>query len=626
MSSTDAISARLIGAIFLERGLVNEEQLEAALALQKETKEHLGEILVQQFGVPRIELASVLAEQWADLEQPNAAGAPSSEVEKPTLQVVPNQSPLPSGAASDTNDGESGSLRPLGEIFVERGLVTDQELDHALEVQKEGGQKLGEILVAQGSITRLELASALAEQWTALRKIRPPSAGQDPPISAAPPVREAEHSVDVDRLHEAVSALEQRVRAAESVTAREPWREEIADATESWQGALADLESRFAVAATRDELAEVEELRSRVSELSHRFEETTSNERLQDADLTRRVESAAEAAEAAKSSLSDALESMSLRLADVESRVHDSSELTALRQELGELGERVSEVGDTASHQLSDDVKRLADQVSRLSASGGTPVDPALVARVEGLAERIDEITAVLHAVEEAVGARDDRAALENELGKLKQRLEEVETAGSEIAELRASIARLHARPGVDSALAERLSDYGAGPDQLAELRARLDQAERRSMELGERTPALETWVASLSERVHGLEAQDPAAELLELRRAFEELSARPTGDPALTERVQQLASRVESAASADQIGELRTQIADLAARPAGDLALTERVQQLASRVESSVSADQIGELRTQIEDLAARPSSDPALTERVQQLASRLE
>nr|MBA2741549.1 hypothetical protein [Actinomycetota bacterium] len=114
--------------------------------------------------------------------------------------------------------------------------------------------------------------------------------------------------------------------------------------------------------------------------------------------------------------------------------------------------------------------------------------------------------------------------------------------------------------------------------------------------------------------------------ELLELRRAFEELSARPTGDPALTQRVQQIASRVESSASTDQIGELRRQIEDLAARPAEDPALTERVQQLASRLESSASADQIGELRTQIEDLAARPAGDPALSERVEQVVSRLE
>ena len=181
VSATNPVSARLIGAIFLERGLVTEEQLQAALAVQVETKEHLGEILVQHFGVSRIELASVLAEQWADLERANA-GATPPESEKPTLQIVPTTAEVSAAAAEEAEQsGEGEPRRPLGEIFVERGLVTDAELDRALEIQKEGGEKLGEILVAQGSITRLQLASALAEQWTALRKIRPPSSTEGVP-------------------------------------------------------------------------------------------------------------------------------------------------------------------------------------------------------------------------------------------------------------------------------------------------------------------------------------------------------------------------------------------------------------------------------------------------------------
>src|SRR5262245_28329434 len=270
VSATNPVSARLIGAIFLERGLVTEEQLQAALALQVETKEHLGEILVQHFGVSRIELASVLAEQWADLERANAAAAPG-DAEKPTLQIVPTTAEVSEEPAEEAEQGgENEPRRPLGEIFVERGLVTDAELDQALAIQKDGGEKLGEILVAQGSITRLQLASALAEQWTALRKIRPPSStdGVIAPV-VAPAPREGVPSAEVERLHEAVSALDQRVRAAESVAAREPWREEITSATEGIQSSLSELESRLAESPTRDELASLEETRTRVQELSN---------------------------------------------------------------------------------------------------------------------------------------------------------------------------------------------------------------------------------------------------------------------------------------------------------------------------------------------------------------------
>src|SRR5262249_60089831 len=65
--------------------------------------------------------------------------------------------------------------RPIGEIFVERGLVTDAQLEEALAEQKRSGTRLGEILVASGRLSRLELASALADQWATFQKLRPPA-------------------------------------------------------------------------------------------------------------------------------------------------------------------------------------------------------------------------------------------------------------------------------------------------------------------------------------------------------------------------------------------------------------------------------------------------------------------
>ena len=64
-------------------------------------------------------------------------------------------------AAVDDAEGR----RPLGEIFVELGFVTRDELDEALAEQLRTGVRLGEILVEQGSLTRLDLATALAEHW-----------------------------------------------------------------------------------------------------------------------------------------------------------------------------------------------------------------------------------------------------------------------------------------------------------------------------------------------------------------------------------------------------------------------------------------------------------------------------
>ena len=65
MTLPEAVSNRLIGALFVERGLVSQSQLVVALELQQETGQQLGQILVERFGVERSELAKVVAEHWA---------------------------------------------------------------------------------------------------------------------------------------------------------------------------------------------------------------------------------------------------------------------------------------------------------------------------------------------------------------------------------------------------------------------------------------------------------------------------------------------------------------------------------------------------------------------------------
>ena len=138
----ETLTARLIGTVFVERGLLSESQIRVALEIQRETGQQLGQILVERFGVSRHELASVVAEQWAEFGR--------------------------SGADNDPESNES--WRRLGDIFVERGFVTPEQLEHALARQRETGERVGEALVAQGSISKFELAGALAEQASALEE------------------------------------------------------------------------------------------------------------------------------------------------------------------------------------------------------------------------------------------------------------------------------------------------------------------------------------------------------------------------------------------------------------------------------------------------------------------------
>jgi hypothetical protein len=54
--------------------------------------------------------------------------------------------------------------RPLGELFVSRGLITEEELETALAEQAATGKRLGEILVDRGLVSSPDLTSALMDQ------------------------------------------------------------------------------------------------------------------------------------------------------------------------------------------------------------------------------------------------------------------------------------------------------------------------------------------------------------------------------------------------------------------------------------------------------------------------------
>src|SRR5438105_12126655 len=56
------------------------------------------------------------------------------------------------------------SWRPLGELIVERGLITQEQLEDALLEQRITHKRLGTILVDKGIVTAPELTDALVDQ------------------------------------------------------------------------------------------------------------------------------------------------------------------------------------------------------------------------------------------------------------------------------------------------------------------------------------------------------------------------------------------------------------------------------------------------------------------------------
>ena len=57
--------------------------------------------------------------------------------------------------------------KPIGEILVDSGMVTQQQVDDGLDEQRNEGGALGRHLIIDGALSRQELYSALADQWDA---------------------------------------------------------------------------------------------------------------------------------------------------------------------------------------------------------------------------------------------------------------------------------------------------------------------------------------------------------------------------------------------------------------------------------------------------------------------------
>ena len=69
------------------------------------------------------------------------------------------------------------SWRSLGELFVERGLISEADLERALAEQVATKRRLADILVRRGLVTGHDITKALMEQL-----------GQETPMQARPAV------------------------------------------------------------------------------------------------------------------------------------------------------------------------------------------------------------------------------------------------------------------------------------------------------------------------------------------------------------------------------------------------------------------------------------------------------
>jgi hypothetical protein len=176
-----------LGELLLSEGLLSEEQLAEALSEQKQTspKEPLGEILLRRGLVAGSSLVRLLARQ-CELKLEVEGGFGSGlrraielrhEAER-TPAAAPFSTPTAakSGlsslalaaaagqAADDQAPVVSAGGRRLGELLVQRRLLSGVELEQALCDQEDSGRLLGEILVERGFVSAVTLMNVLGEQ------------------------------------------------------------------------------------------------------------------------------------------------------------------------------------------------------------------------------------------------------------------------------------------------------------------------------------------------------------------------------------------------------------------------------------------------------------------------------
>ena len=76
--------------------------------------------------------------------------------------------------------------RPIGQILVEKGEISDVDLEAALAEQERSGRRLGEILIEQGRTSWLALARAIAEQVLDIQQANAEPEAEQPTPAAEP--------------------------------------------------------------------------------------------------------------------------------------------------------------------------------------------------------------------------------------------------------------------------------------------------------------------------------------------------------------------------------------------------------------------------------------------------------
>ena len=538
---------------------------------------------------------------------------------------------------------EEPPKKPIGQIFVERGFITSDQLEDALEEQKWSGRKLGEILMARGNVSRLRLWDALEEQAASFDTGSPadatPQAEREQPSSLLSETETAGLRAALDTL---------AAQVAELGAPDESWKSELQVVTERLGARLERLEQEST--APRTASPEIDALRGQLAALAARIDALPApSDEWRDAvaAIAARVDELSDDTHGADdvSALTDRLDGLAAALATESERVSEAVAAAAskeqtdtLRLELDSLQHRFEQLprptGDLEL--LTDRVDRLDDlrrEVEELRAA--VAVLPAPTGDLDALDQRLGRLTDTVNAHVDRFSANlaetatreqtdalrheldglrnriDDLPALSGDLELITERIDRLDHLRREVEELRATVGALPAPTGDLDALEERIASLTgsvnaqvdrfsanlagtATREQTDALRHELDGLRNRIDDL----PVLTGDLAALVQRVDHLD--QVRGEISELRAAIATVPV-PTGD--LEERLDRLAQNVGV-----HVDRFSARLAETATREQADALRRELDglrETLGSLPEPTGWHDPVSQLGSRVDDLA---------------------
>ncbi len=609
-----------IGDILLSHGFVDADTLAGAAEEQERTGQPLGQILVERGAITRLELASALAEQWAE------APAPRRQSTEPADTSSPAPSWGPPDDAQTVIDDDTYALRVQSAVTdlarrvgAAEPLLAELERFASTSVSPEALE--ASLAAIRGhvdaSLERVdELESGLASVGTRLDQL---TDGLDEAFGETQAV-----AVDLaDRLASTAAAVAGAATLGDVETLRETLETRLSElaagiAAESRQ--LSEARSMLTALAERPVLAP--ELEDRVEELAALLDGVARVGDISDVrtaldGLAERIAETADAAAFAAlrrdldelAAREDVPPELERRLDRLDARLSEAAgaELVAgLQNALSELGARIDDAADAAS---------LAELRARFDATPATETtDTERLAGVEDLvvdlAARVESLGALAASGTDAAAIDELRSALE-ELGRRRHGDEET---AARLESLSATVDELAARPAVDPALADRVAGLAKSLEAVvkdttvADLRVAVDalafrggDVESALAELAERIEAVRSTVAAVP-------ADDATRHLRAEVDALSERSGREESSLAeLAEHIEELRSGL-AAVQADEITQ----------------GLREEVGEIRLRLETDDAS--LAELRAAATELAARPAGDPELAARLTTVTTRVD